>query len=109
MTESAILDVWINCPDAATAQRIADALVEERLVACANVLGPIRSTYHWQGAIERDDEVPLLLKTRAALFDRVVARVEALHPYDVPSILGVPIERVNEAYATWVSGETRGD
>lgn len=100
------VDIWINCPDKATADGIADALIERRLAACANVLGPIESAYHWKGKVEREPEVPLVLKTRAALFDRVVAAVRDLHPYETPSVIGLPIAMVNDDYLQWIVDET---
>ncbi len=102
-----MIDVWINCPDDETARRIGSALVERRLAACANVFPRIWSTYHWQGAIESEEESPLLVKTRADLFDALCDAVRELHPYDVPSIVGVPVEHVNAEYAAWVDAETR--
>ena len=101
------VDVWINCPDRQTAERIAGACVEERLAACANILGPISSIYRWKGTTERADEIPLLLKTRADLFGAVAARVKALHPYQVPSILATELPLVEADYARWLGEETR--
>ena len=106
--EARVLDVWINCPNHEVARTIGDALLAARLVACANLFPPIESAYHWKGAIERDEEVPLLVKTRPALFDAVVERVTALHPYETPGVVGAPIQHVNEAYARWVIEETGG-
>jgi periplasmic divalent cation tolerance protein len=102
-----LIDVWVNCPDRETAERIADACVEDRLAACANIFAPISSVYRWKGTIERADEVPLLLKTRAALFDALSARVKALHPYEVPSIVAADLPLVEKDYAEWLLQETR--
>lgn len=101
-----MMDVWINCPSNDVAQRIADTLIEERLAACANVFAKVQSVYRWQGRIERESEVPLLLKIREAAFDRVAERVTELHPYDVPPVIGVPVARVNAPYRDWLIGET---
>lgn len=100
------IDVWITCPSTDIAQSIAEDLVEKRLVACANVFGKVQSVYRWQGAIERESEVPLLVKTRAAHYDAVAARVTELHPYDTPAIIAVPVDRVNKDYADWLVLET---
>lgn len=100
------IDIWINCPDRATAERIAEAVVAERLAACANVFGPISSVYRWKGPVERAEEIPLLLKTRAALFDAVAARVKALHPYETPSIVAAALTAVEENYGAWLAAET---
>lgn len=102
-----MIDVWINCPDDETARTIGRALVEERLAACANVFPAIWSTYHWEGEVESGDEVPLLVKSRGALWAELCRRVEALHPYDVPSIVAVPVVRVNASYARWLDEETK--
>lgn len=101
-----ILDIWINCPDEATADRIADALIARRLVACSNRYAAIESAWHWQGAVERGREVPLLLKTRAALFDRVAEAARALHPFEVPAITAVPVAAATADYRDWVIAET---
>ena len=101
-----LIDVWINCPDDETARHIGRTLVERRLAACANVLPRIWSAYHWEGAIETGDEWPLLVKSREALFDALCEIVAELHPYEVPSIVAVPVARVNPAYAEWVETET---
>ena len=102
-----LVDVWVNCPDRETAERIAEACVAARLAACANLLAPVSSIYRWKGAVERAEEVPLLLKTRAALFDRLAARVKALHHYEVPSIVATALPQAEAAYAAWLVEETR--
>lgn len=101
-----LVDVWINCPSTDVAQRLADDLVGERLAACANIFGKVQSVYRWQGHIERESEVPLLLKARESHFGRLAARVTELHPYDTPAIIAVPILRTNPAYSDWLIGET---
>ncbi|WP_319824371.1 divalent-cation tolerance protein CutA [Thalassovita sp.] len=100
-----ILSVTTLCPDHATAAEIADTLLARRLVACANIHAPCESRYHWQGAVQRDTEIPLVLKTRPDLADAVQAAICALHPYDVPAIL-CHDERVNADYTDWVAQET---
>jgi periplasmic divalent cation tolerance protein len=105
MTE--IVAVEINCPDAGTAARIAERLVERRLAACANVHAPVDSLYRWKGRIERAREVPLVLKTRAELWPALVEAARALHPYETPSILARTIE-ANDDYRAWVVAETGG-
>lgn len=100
------IDVWINCPDRDTADRIASICVEERLAACANILAPIESIYRWKGNIERAQEVPLLLKSRDELFGALSARVKASHPYEVPSIVATDLPHVEADYAAWLRQET---
>ncbi len=104
---AAVLMVLTNLPDVATADRIARALVEERLVACANRMAPCRSVYHWQGAIEEADEIPLLLKTTTARWPLLQQRLKALHPYEVPEMLAWRPDGGWQPYADWVIAETR--
>ncbi|MEW5888489.1 MAG: divalent-cation tolerance protein CutA [Pseudomonadota bacterium] len=99
--------VLTNLPDAAAASRLARALVESRLVACANVLAPCRSVYRWQGEIEEAEEVPLLLKTSAGRYAELEATIKAHHPYELPEIIAVPLARGLPAYLDWVAAETR--
>lgn len=94
-----------TCPDAATAQRIADALVGERLAACVSVLPGVQSTWRWQGAIERSEEVLLLIKTAAAGLPALQARLVALHPYELPELLAVEAGGL-PAYLDWIARET---
>ena len=98
---------FCTCPDAATAQRIADALVEERLAACVNVLPGLRSVYRWQGAVERADEVLLLAKTVSGRLDALTARLTALHPYELPEVVAVEVAGGLAAYLDWVAEQTR--
>ena len=100
--------IHTNCPDAVSARAIADTLIEERLVACANLLAEIESAYRWNGLVEREPERPLLVKTRAELFDRVAARIRDLHPYETPAIIGTVVDHVTDDYAAWIRTETMG-
>ena len=84
------------------ARRIGRAMVEEGLAACVNILAPCRSIYRWQGAIEEAQEVPALFKTRAETADRLIARIAALHGYEVPAAVMWPIDRAPASYAEWV-------
>ena len=92
--------------DEAAAERIAQALVDERLAACVNVLAPCRSVYRWRGAVERASEVPLLIKTRAQLVSALARRLRALHPYDVPEIVAWQPQQVAADYLAWALDET---
>jgi len=89
--------------------RIGHALVAERLVACVNVVGPIRSIYRWEGAVEDASEWLLVLKARAADFAAVEARVRALHSYAVPEVLALPVYGGGAAYLAWLDGATKRD
>jgi periplasmic divalent cation tolerance protein len=100
--------VYSACPDAASARRIADALVGERLAACVSVLPGMVSTYRWQGAIERADEVLLVAKTVAERREALQARLVELHPYELPEVLAVEAAAL-PAYHAWIARETRAD
>ena len=88
------------------AQAIARTLVEERLAAAVNLLPGMRSVYRWQGALEEADEVLLIAKTTAALVPRLTERVVALHSYQCPAVVAVPITGGNPDYLAWVAAET---
>lgn len=103
-----IIDVWINCPSHEVAHRISEALVAEHLAACTNTFAEIQSAFHWKGRVERETEVPLLVKTRNDLFDAVCDRVTALHPYETPGIMALDVQYVNSDYKEWVIAETSG-
>ena len=98
--------VLVTAPDAETAGRIARALVEERLAACANVVPGVRSIYRWQGRVEEADEVLLVVKTRADRGPALAARVRELHPYELPEVLELPAPGGSEAYLGWVREES---
>jgi periplasmic divalent cation tolerance protein len=84
------------------AERIATALVEERLAACVNLVPAIRSIYRWQGGIERGDEVLMIVKTRRAGVARLVIRIRALHSYDLPEVIALPIVAGAAPYLDWL-------
>ncbi len=102
---SRIVSVYAVFADADEAQRIARAVVEERLAACANIFRPCRSVYRWQGAVEEADEVAVLFKARGDKAEALTARIAALHSYDVPAIAVWPIDNAWPAYADWVEAE----
>jgi periplasmic divalent cation tolerance protein len=87
-------------------RRIGRAMVEERLAACVNVVGPIRSIYRWEGAVEEADEHLLVMKARAADVPALTARVRALHSYDVPEVVALPLTGGSEAYLAWLAAAT---
>jgi len=105
---SEALIVFCTVGSRADGERIAEAVVGEQLAACVNILGPVRSIYRWQGEINRDDEHLLLIKTTRARYAALEARITALHPYDVPEVVAVPIEMGSAAYLGWVTDETGG-
>jgi periplasmic divalent cation tolerance protein len=101
--------VLTNLPDDASARTLAEALVAERLAACVNILAPCRSVYRWEGKIEDAAEVPLLIKTSAGRYAALEAAIRARHPYELPEIVAVPIERGLPAYLDWVEQETTAE
>lgn len=104
--EETIIEVWVNCPDIATAVKIADDVVVARLAACSNIYPPIISQYRWKGAVETAEEVPLLLKTRQSLFDALAERIAEYHAYETPSIVGHEIKHAATSYRRWIIGQT---
>ena len=99
--------VLTTCPDEATARAICRTLVEERLAACGNLVPGVRSIYRWKGAIEEAGEVLVLLKIPADGVPAAAARLRELHPYEVPEVLVLEIERGAPDYLRWVVEETR--
>jgi len=99
--------VYITAPSEAEALRIAQALVAERLAACATLVPSIRSFYWWRGALEEGTEVVVVAKTRAALVPELVARVKSNHSYQCPDVVALPINGGNPDYLAWVAAETR--
>lgn len=95
-----------TAPDADVAARIARALVEERLAACANLVANVRSIYRWQGRVEDESEVMLILKTRTERVAALAERLRALHPYEVPELLVLSVESGLAPYLDWVRAET---
>lgn len=98
--------VLANLPDEALAERIADALVEQGLAACINILPPVKSVYRWQGKVQRDTEVPVLIKTMQARYQELEQAILQAHPYDVPEIIALPITAGLPAYLAWMQDET---
>lgn len=107
MSHAALILIQSTCDQRAVLETIASQLVAERLVACAQISGPIRSIYVWQGQTENQEEWLLTAKTSADLFDATERRIRELHPYQVPEILGLPVLSVSDAYRTWVLGQIR--
>jgi periplasmic divalent cation tolerance protein len=98
--------VFTNLPDREAALKLANELVAKKLAACVNVLAECTSVYRWKGAIETAREVPVLIKTRAARYAEVEDAIRALHPYELPEIVAVPVARGGDDYLRWVAEET---
>ena len=97
--------VLTTAPDAETAERLAGRLLDERLIACANIVPGVRSVYRWKGETQRESEVLVLLKTTRECVTRLTDRVAVLHPYDVPEVLALPVTAGLGAYVDWVGEE----
>lgn len=102
-----VISVYAIFPDVAEAERIGRTIVEERLAACINILGPVRSIYRWQEAVERADEVAAIIKTTNAQANELISRVAELHSYAVPCIVTWPIDKVLGSYASWIEDCTK--
>jgi len=98
--------VITNLPDAPSAARLAQQVIEARAAACVNQLAPCTSTYHWQGKIETASEVTLLIKTTRAAYRRLEKLISMAHPYELPEIIAVPLTAGLPAYLSWIDSET---
>jgi len=99
--------IWSPFPDAARAEAVAAQMLDEALVACANVMGPMRSLFLWQGERGEAEEAGVLFKTDAELLERAVARLEQLHPYETPAIVGWRCDAAAPATAAWLRSLVR--
>jgi periplasmic divalent cation tolerance protein len=104
-TERAVI-VYTTYPTLVEAEKAGRALVEQRLCACVNILPGMVSHYWWNGALERGEEVVMIIKTRSSYSDAVSAAVKEAHSYETPAILVLPIESVDETYFEWLLTET---
>ena len=104
---SQTLLVITNLPDPASAEALAAILVEGRLAACVNILAPCRSLYRWNGALERAEEVPLLIKTTEDRYPALEAAIRAGHPYELPEVIALPVTAGLPGYLAWVAAETK--
>lgn len=100
--------VYVTTPDRDTARAIASVVVAEGVAACANILPDMESVYRWQGAVEHAQECVLILKCLPAGFDVLSARVRALHPYEVPCIIALPVTAGLPDYLAWLAAESAG-
>ncbi|WP_150047569.1 MULTISPECIES: divalent-cation tolerance protein CutA [Methylomonas] len=100
--------IYCTCPNMETAERIAGHLVAGKLAACVNILPGVRSIYQWQGAIESAEEHLLLIKSPSARYAAVEAAIKGLHPYQIPEIVAVAIQRGSEDYLKWIDSCASG-
>lgn len=98
--------IFITAKDKSEAEKIANKLLEEKLIACANILEGVKSLFWWEGKIDQADEALLILKTRKELFTRIVSTVKTLHSYGCPEIIALPIVEGNKDYLQWIKEST---
>ena len=98
--------VFITAPNEEEAAGIGHKIVEERLAACVNITRSVRSIYRWQGRVEDEQEVLMVVKTKKSLFERLQERVKELHSYSVPEIIGLPLIQGSKEYLDWLGQET---
>lgn len=107
MANSQLILVLITVPSKEVGRQIASVLVEQKLAACVNILSPVNSLYIWQEKLQDDEEALLIVKSRADLFaDRLVPAVQAIHPYELPEIIALPIVMGLKPYLTWIEEST---
>ncbi len=105
---SAASMVYVTCGSVNEAQKIGDAVVRARLAACANIIQGMRSLYWWEGDVQEDTETVLILKTRVECVPELSERVRALHSYDVPCVVEIPLGRGNPDYFAWIAAQASG-
>ena len=98
--------VLTNLPNRAAAEQLADSLIEQRVAACINILAPCLSVFRWKNDVQHDEEHPMLIKTTAERYPALEAAIRAGHPYELPEIIAVPIERGFPAYLDWIAAES---
>ena len=97
--------LYLTCANKDEAKTIARTLIDERLIACANILGKMPSVYRWEGTVVEDEEIAVLLKTRRDMAARATERVKELHSYDLPCVVGLPIQGGNPDFIGWLNCE----
>jgi periplasmic divalent cation tolerance protein len=108
MDKNVFIVILITAPSLEVGKQIARRLIEQNLAACVNIISPALSIYRWEGQIQEDEETLLIVKSRAELFiDHVIPTVKAIHPYQVPEIIALPIQAGLDAYLEWLQKETR--
>lgn len=101
-----VVVVLVTCPPA-EAEGLAESLVEARVAACVNVVPGLRSIYRWKGAVQKDDEALLVIKTTRERFDELKQTVLSRHPYELPEVIALPVERGHTPYLDWVAESAR--
>ena len=101
--------VLTTLADEQETEKFAAALIERRLAACVNIVGPIRSIYRWKGKVEREKEFLLIIKTTSEQASRLEAAFKELHPYELPERIELSVEGGSETYLSWITGEVQGE
>ena len=99
--------IYMTAPNDAEAGAMARVLVEERLAACVNIMGGMRSVYRWQGEIQEDNEIVLIAKTRGDLVTALTEKIKEIHSYDCPCVVSLPIDGGNREFLDWIDAETQ--
>ena len=102
-----MLLVITNMPDVTSATVLAHAIIEQRAAACVNLLAPCTSVYRWDDRVETTTEIPVLIKTTKDAYAQIETLIRAMHPYELPEIISVPVSEVSSEYLSWVSAETQ--
>ena len=105
--ESNYIIVLVTTANKAEAEKISEALLKEKIIACANIINPVTSFFHWQGKVDKCEECLVVMKSRRDLFEALAERVKGLHSYDVPEVLAFPIVYGSEAYLLWLGSVLR--
>jgi periplasmic divalent cation tolerance protein len=98
--------VLTTCNSSETSSLIAEALISNKIAACVNIIKGVESVYQWQGKIEHDKEILLIIKTRESLFSQVEQTIQELHSYELPEIIAVPIKTGEKNYLNWIQSAT---
>ncbi len=98
--------IFVTAANKLQGKKIAQALIKEKLAACVNIINPVGSFFFWDNKIDSAKEAMLVIKTKKSLFKKLEKRVKALHSYDVPEIIALPIVAGNKAYLDWIDGST---
>ncbi|MDX1518515.1 MAG: divalent-cation tolerance protein CutA [Gammaproteobacteria bacterium] len=106
MPDAEALLVLCTCPDQTSADNISEQIITRHLAACVNIIPGIFSRYHWQGKVENDSEVLMLIKTTRTAYDALQGAILELHPYELPEVIAVPIDTGHSAYLDWITENT---
>lgn len=109
VAEESYIVIYCTCPDSATAETLAGTLLQEKLIACANLIPGLESHYWWKGKIQKDKEVLLIMKTTHSLFKAIELLIQNNHPYQVPEIIALPIVKGSSSYLSWIQGSVAGN